>query len=378
MNKDYFCAYPFNTVFLAADGGIKTCCSSRMDIGNINEESIEDIIQGERVKSVRQSMIDGKWHPSCMQCKEIEEAGGGSERKHVLYEYDKFKNATNSTFILEKIDLRWSNICNLSCNYCYEYFSSHWANIKGIKVNANKEIAEEKMFCFIKQNKDTIINVNLLGGEPLLQKQNSILFDLLPDKNYYILTNLAVDLEKNSLAEKLLTMKNVDWGISFDNITDKFEYVRHGARWDVLVNNLKFLRSKTSKIINIHPVYSIYNSYNLCEFYEFLESMDFYADTYWQPLLNIQGLNAFVQNKLVKEKSLRELEKCISLYESKFNLTTLKEIKVGLEKSLNTESNSKLEFINFLNNLETNYLKNKKSKFVELWPEMFTDITKYS
>ena len=76
------------------------------------------------------------------------------------------------------VDVRWSNTCNLACNYCYEYFSSQWASIKGIKVNAIKKDNEDTLLMFIEKNKDTVINVNMLGGEPLLQKQNSPLIEI--------------------------------------------------------------------------------------------------------------------------------------------------------------------------------------------------------
>lgn len=376
MNKKTFCSYPFNTFFLSADGGVKTCCSSRTDIGNINSNTIEEIVQGPLVKDIRQHILQNKWHAACYQCKEIEEHGGESERKHIVETtFDKFKDAHDKTFRLEKIDLRWSNLCNLTCNYCYEVFSSHWANIKGIKINANKETAENKVFEFLEQNKDTIINVNLLGGEPLLQKQNSKLFDLLPDKRYYILTNLSVDLERNHLIEKLLNMKYVEWGISFENIGSKFEYVRHGAKWTTLVNNLKFLKDNVSNVINVHPLYSIYNAYDLCEFYDFIGSLGFINNLFWQNLLNTPGLNVFNQNDKVKTKAIIELEKCISTYEHLFPMDQLQTIKDTLEKTLGKNFNAKLSFIKFLDNLENVYIKNKNHSFKNLWPEIYQDIT---
>jgi len=41
----------------------------------------------------------------------------------------------------------------------------------------------------------------MLGGEPLLQRQNIKLFEMMKDQeiDYYILTNLSVDLEKNEV-----------------------------------------------------------------------------------------------------------------------------------------------------------------------------------
>ena len=378
MNKETFCSFPFNTFFLSANGGVKTCCSSRMDIGNINQNTIEEIVHGKLAKEIRQCIVDNKWHKACYQCKEIETVGGRSERTAVLdYDFEKFYNATVDTFKLEKIDLRWTNLCNLTCTYCYEAFSSNWASLKGIKINANKDEAEEKVFNFINNNKETIISINLLGGEPLLQKQNATLFDILPNKNYYILTNLSVDIEKNKLIHKLLDMPNVQWGISFENIGKKFEYVRHGAKWETLVKNLRFLHNHLKTQINVHPLYSIYNAYDLCDLYQFFEEEGYLKNQFWAVLLNIRGLSVFIQNDLVRKKSLIELDKCIEKYSSQFDMSQLISFKESLEKSSYDEY-SLAEFYKFLTNLEQKYITDKDFKFKELWPEIYSDILGYN
>ena len=63
MNETTFCAYPFNTLFLGADGDIKPCCSSGARLGNINEFSVEEIVHGKMLTEIRQSIVEGKWHP---------------------------------------------------------------------------------------------------------------------------------------------------------------------------------------------------------------------------------------------------------------------------------------------------------------------------
>jgi MoaA/NifB/PqqE/SkfB family radical SAM enzyme len=155
---------PFSSVFLGSDGGVRPCCSLRGELGNINESSLEDIIHGPIATSIRQSIIDEKWHPMCSQCQDLESKGARNERTGTVESMIKFVDYKADDFKLEKLDLRWSNTCNLACNYCYPYFSSKWAEIKGIKINANKMSAEDKVFAFIQKNIDTVNNINLLGG----------------------------------------------------------------------------------------------------------------------------------------------------------------------------------------------------------------------
>lgn len=378
MNKETFCSYPFNTIFLGSDGIVKPCCSSSAKLGDINQQPIEQIINGHLAKHIRQSIIDGKWHDTCGQCKKLEQYGARTERTAVLDKFEEFKDATPDTFILQKLDLRWSNTCNLACNYCYEYFSSQWSTIKGIKVNANKDLAEESLFALIDQNKGTIKDINLLGGEPLLQKQNERLFDALPDKHYYILTNLSLDLTKNKLGQQLINMPDVAWGVSFENINERYEYVRHGAKWDTFLKNGLYLKS-LNKEVNAHPLYCAYSALNLVEFYDWLNEVDIFRGVYWCAIQNISGLNVFTWPDTLKKRAIEELDKCIEKYENtKFHesIQSLKEYRKTLIKDVETTSldaptqeKHRLDFLQWLSDIENKYLT-KTHKFEELWPEI--------
>lgn len=376
MNKETFCAYPFNTVFLGSDGGVRPCCSARKNVGNINEQPLEEIINGPIMKSIRTSIVNNTWNPICSQCKELEEVGARTERTGVLDKFEEFIDADENTFKLQKIDIRWSNTCNLSCNYCYEYFSSQWANIKGIKVNANKDLAEESVFSLIEQNIDSIENINLLGGEPLLQKQNKRLIEMLYDKTYYILTNLSVDIKNNEIAQKLINMDTVEWGISFETIGDKFEYVRHGADWNTFNSNLLYLKENNTKMINAHPLYCTYTALNLVEYYDFLLNSGVFTSVFWCAIQNIQGLNVNLMPNDFKEKAIREIESCETQFgsmDSRYSgIDHLTGIKVKLIESLNEkDSKSGIEhFYQWTQDIENKYMK-KKFTARELWPELY-------
>lgn len=387
MNKDTFCAYPFNTIFLGSDGKIKPCCSSSAELGDINTTPIKEIIYGTLAREIRETIINEKWHTTCGQCYKLENYGARTERTGVLYKFDEFKDATPDTFVLQKLDFRWSNTCNLACNYCYEYFSSQWSNIKGIKVNSNKDTAEKELFALIDEQKGTIQNINLLGGEPLLQKQNQKLFDLLPDKGYYILTNLSLDLKKNQLGQKLISMPYVNWGVSFENIGLKYEHVRHGAKWDTLLNNLEYLKLH-KKEVNAHPLYCAYSAFNLLELYDWYSEIDVFTGIYWCAIQNIVGQNVFTLPNELKNKAIKELEKVILKYEnSKYapSIESLKEYHKTLTGDINSynllndvqrqEADFKIErdkkrFIKWIIEIEKVYLT-KSYTFKDLWPEVY-------
>jgi MoaA/NifB/PqqE/SkfB family radical SAM enzyme len=383
MNKETFCAYPFNTIFLGADGGVKTCCSAEMDIGDINKQSIQEILQGPTAQGIRQAIVEERWHPQCAQCQKLEAMGARSERvdTNSVQKFEEFESATKETFELQKLDLRWSNLCNLACNYCYEYFSSKWSVLKGIKINANKAEAEDSLFTLIAENinsVDSIETINLLGGEPLLQKQNHRLIDLLPTKNYYILSNLSIDLPNNTIAPKLIANPNAQWGISFDTVDKRFEYVRHGAEWTTFVSNLRYLNAQGVKTINAHPLYCTYSAFNLCEYYDFVIGEGYFNEVYWCAIQNIRSLNVFKLPDNFKRKALAELDLCIAKYSSSgYDMSALENIRSQLIPTIGRTGDEwlikKLEFTDWTHATEVKYLNDKKYSFNELWPDFLAE-----
>lgn len=374
MNRDTFCAYPFSTLFLGADGGVKPCCSAKDSLGNINDFDIEDIINNSLSQDLREHIVNEEWHPLCEKCQYCESIGARTERTGMLDRYDEFKDADKNTFRLKKIDIRWTNTCNLSCNYCYSFFSSKWAKIMNEKVNENKKTAEEKVFEFLNSHKSTVETINLLGGEPLLQKQNKKLIDMFPDTNYYILTNLSVDMENNEIAQQLLQMPNVEWGISFETIGKKFEYVRHGADWERFTDNLQILKENNVKLVNAHPLYCTYTAHNLQEYYEFISSQDLFDDVFWHPIQNIEGLNVFNMDNKFKERAVEEIDEILFyLVDENIRTEDLLSIRQKLEESVSyiPKVNGKEHFLSWTQDIEEKYLTDKKYRFKELWPDLF-------
>ena len=377
MNKSTFCSLPFTSIFLGSDGGVKPCCSLRGDLGNINQQPIEEILNGPIARGLRQDIIDGNWNKMCSQCEELESKGARTERIHTVALMEQFKEVKQDYFRLDKLDLRWSNTCNLTCNYCYEYFSSQWAAIKGIKVNSNKEHAEDSIFSFIEKHKDSITNIQLLGGEPLLQKPNNRLIDIVPDSNYYILTNLSTELKNNVIAKKLLANKKAIWGVSFETIGERFEYVRHGAKWKTLNDNFDLL-AEYNRPFDTHPLYCVYSAFNLLEYYDFLKTKNNFNQMYWQLLQNIPGLDVFRLPNPMKKIALMEIEKVLDIHkEEKWNNHLLQNIYNKLKESMDSPRINSLDAFKYPRELEKD-LPNKEKEFIRLWPEVYKNISIYN
>lgn len=376
MNDKIFCNKPFGSIFLGPDGGIRPCCSlTGGDLGNLNIQPIEEILNGELAKSIRQSFINNEWHPSCSICKKLEDIGSGlSEKVFIESEYEKISKVGADYFKLRSMDLRWTNLCNLACNYCMPYFSSRWAQINNIKVNSLHKDNVATLLQYVKNNLDGIYTIMMLGGEPLLQKENNELLDILAtaknDIDITMLTNLSNPIETNNIAQKLLSRTNgrVDWCISIETVGDRFEYVRDGASWQILNNNIAILNKNRPNVscINLYPIYCLYSAFNLEEYFEWALSIN--ADSVrWQMLNDPAELSILNLNKDLKLEAIAEIDNIVEKYSTKFDMQSLLYIKKEISSF---KEPNQISIRKWNSDLEKNKLPNKKFTFAELWPNL--------
>ena len=257
-----FCAEPWKQIFIGPDSKVKTCCAGRTNLGDLKEKNIDDILNGSALREIKESILKGEWHENCGLCKDLENRGVNSQRKRTEDEVANinFYKENVDFHVPEILDIRWSNTCNLACNYCMPYFSSVWASIK--KEYQTPPRNYDGVLFYVKKNKEKNKKVWLLGGEPFLQKDNLELLKILPpDAHITVVTNLSTDIENNPILNILKERYNsslnaeakIDIGISFDTIGNKFEYVRHNASWEKFTYNLELLKNLFPIIVYLDP-----------------------------------------------------------------------------------------------------------------------------
>jgi sulfatase maturation enzyme AslB (radical SAM superfamily) len=206
------------------------------------------------------------------------------------------------------VDVRWNTTCNLSCNYCGEACSSKWAGIKGIPFKSGARPYYDSVCDFIEQHYEHIHEVALVGGEPLLLPENNRLLDVIPDTAIVtLITNLSNPLENNRIFKKLSQRQRVGWSISFDNLGDRFEYVRYGASWKLMLHNLDLvqdLMKNNGHWGGIHAVYNLYNATRLQEFKRFADERG--LSIRWQ------NIGHAVLNQRIYGKEIAELVSAVS------------------------------------------------------------------
>lgn len=370
MNMKPFCSAPLTGLFLLPDGGIKYCCALSNDIGNINENTIEEIFNNKKHNFLVQKIVnEGKSSEDCQRCIYQETVDPSISQRNVFNTNFYIKNLDKQE--LKSIDLRWSNQCNLSCRHCNSYFSSEWVKIEGGSLENSNKNYHESILNYIKQHVDTIDEVNLLGGEPFLLKQNLQLLDIIKNnKNIRlsIFTNASVKFKNNAIFDKIKNLKNnINVMLSIDAIEEQFEYIRSGANWKQVLENIEILKNIDNAKLNLAPVYCIWTADSIDRYCEFSEKMKL-------PLMVQQvGENEYFKksfypyghNDLVRERFIKKLES-VNYKEFLPSLTTLKQDSPVEGRSL--------QFLEKTNVVEKLIPPNKP--FNELWPELFRLLNK--
>jgi hypothetical protein len=214
----------------------------------------------------RQQMLDGKWpERGCEYCYNIELAGGQSDRitnldfpgMHAPIELATNPNAVSVTPRI--LEVYFDNTCNLKCLYCGPHFSSLWdaelvqAGHLPFAKNRNMEQNKQKLFEWLKQNREHLTVFNILGGEPLYQRELEQCLELFeqypaPELKLQIFTNLNAKLTH---VQKIVTriktlidngcLREFEITASLDCWGAEQEYVRYPIDLTVWEKNFEYL-----------------------------------------------------------------------------------------------------------------------------------------
>jgi radical SAM protein with 4Fe4S-binding SPASM domain len=379
--SNFYCAAPWRGLHINPRGDVKTCCAGNPNmLGNLNSQTIEQVLNSDLMAEIRTSLAKGQAHDYCSNCVKAERFGADSERQwhnNVNPNFD-YSTAGNQYHYPVIVDVRWNTTCNFSCNYCDPSASSKWAQLKQVPFKSGTRPYYEQVCDFLEQHHAHIHEVALVGGEPLLLPENERLLDVIPDTAIVtLITNLNVDLQNNKIFRKLAKRSRVGWSMSFDNIADRFEYVRYGGDWAMLQENLKIIQhlmQSQGQWGGVHAVYSIYNATRLVEFRQFVESAG--ATVLWQNLFQPEHLDPFLHAPAVARLAAEEIRKFYAMNiatpaeQQFFNQALSKYNSIVDVQPVIVE-----KFKKHINDIETRYHPNTAGQFRKLWPELAESIT---
>ncbi len=308
INEDNktFCILPWIHLEIQQGGEVYPCCRGQafQSIGNLNHLSIEEIWNTQEQKELRLNMLAGKRSRKCYDCYNQEKCGGTSPRLKANENYSHLEHLVDNTKKDGALDdchfahlgIRFSNLCNYKCRYCYPHYSTKWISDAN-KLGENKEDGYLKrpfktkgnVAKLVQKHFDTLESLYIAGGEPLLENEHIDLLKLLIESKkteirlHYDSNFSTLKLGNTDIIDLWDHFKEVQINASLDGMGKRAEYIRFGQNWDNIIKNRIRLKQKCPKLIfSIIPTITVFNT---------LHFLDFIKEWLEQSYVQLQDIN---------------------------------------------------------------------------------------
>ena len=209
------------------------CCRYKSSVQQFTG-NVEDILLTSEYAKLRQDSLLGVNNPNCQKCYDEEQLGKLSLRQQFNREYNI------DSIGIEYLEIGFDNICNLTCDGCWEEWSSSWWIKKNPEGIPKEGILNTEEFFNIPSTLEKIV---FLGGEPLMTNRHRKFLEQLTD-----LSKVSVTYYTNGmfeLSEKdhtvLSKCSSVNFIISIDAYGELNDRVRHGSNWQTIEKFVKLL-----------------------------------------------------------------------------------------------------------------------------------------
>lgn len=289
-----FCMYPWIHIHAYPTGEAYPCCHAEMHgrIGNCRSHTLEQIFNSTQQRQLRVDMLSETPNSTCNRCYEQEASGFFSGRlsankhqgHHIARAAGTEPNGTVEQFELTYWDIRFSNLCNLSCRSCGHIFSSSWYQDQ-IKLAGDDWAARYPALNYAGRTAtdiweqliphlDYVEQIYFAGGEPLMMKEHYNILDELERRNRFDVrliynTNFTqTKLKDRSVFDYWRKFKNISVGASLDAMGPRAEYIRKGTDWAVIEQNRRQMLEICPEVdFYISATLSIMNAKHLPEFH---------------------------------------------------------------------------------------------------------------
>lgn len=306
-----FCIAPFVQLTTHPSGSISPCpYLGGTTWKGQTTPSILDKWHSSDLEKLRESFLNNQRNEICQRCWHEEQHHKSSLRRRLYNpttgtsDYSVVNDTTIVQDLATGLDtksylqgpkvltIKNGNLCNAKCRSCHPGDSSRWIedsrklfNQLGqqhYRIDQTESNWTDDQIDELFELSKNLHRLELFGGEPLYNKKVRSLLERIAvaghsrQLNLYINTNGSVDLVKQIPAIK--EFKEIEIGISIDDVGARFEYLRHGVRFDQLVDNVKswqqyFQQHSVKYYIDSITTVSMFNILYLPEIKQFVQSL---------------------------------------------------------------------------------------------------------
>ncbi len=271
---------PFIHLHIGNKGVAQACCVANIPFGNINDQSLEDIWEGEAINQLRAKFLKGETDNRCAVCHKLEATGGKSIR---LETFERFTavDVHQPVTLPVYFDIRFSNVCNFRCRTCWHGASSKWfsdAKALGTNIGAKAILTNIKDFeKFIEKTGDALLQAEefyFAGGEPLVTEDHYRLLEWLINNKAtkarlrYNTNFSTLHFKHYQVLELWQHFPEVEVLASIDGSGKLGEYIRKEMKWETILENRERIRSLPHVRFKIAPTISTLNVAQLPTFYQ--------------------------------------------------------------------------------------------------------------
>ena len=286
-----FCMMPWAGINIEPDNRVRPCCEFDQSLGDCSKDSLETIWNSEQWKKVRKDMLDGVPIKACDKCYQKEKMGRDTLRKstnRLLFDnIDLVEQTSNdghlSEFKLGYWDIRYNNLCNLTCRSCTPNLSSSWYHVSSAlgKIKTPRSpimIAGSNnlnIFDQIVSHINHVKQIYFAGGEPSMIDKFYHILELLDSAGRndvqlcYNINMSRLSLKDKSLLTLWKKFPNVSVGASLDGEYQRGEYIRQGLVWDDVITNRRKIQEECPHVdFYISATVSVLNVLHLPDFHK--------------------------------------------------------------------------------------------------------------
>ncbi len=290
FNSKTFCMLAWAGINIEPNNRVRPCCEFQQSIGYSDKDSLDVIWNSNDWKKIRKQMLDGEPVSACQNCYDKENMGRDTLRQsanRLLSDKIDLVDRTRNDGYLEVFnlnywDVRYNNLCNLTCRSCNPGLSSSWyepAMALGKIQEPRSPIliagrTTHDIFDQIVDHIDHVKQIYFAGGEPSMIDKFYEILEILDSQGRndvrlcYNINMSRLTLRNKSLLDLWKKFPNVSIGASLDGEHQRGEYLRQGLVWKDVIANRKLMQDQCPHIdFYISATVSILNVLHLPEFH---------------------------------------------------------------------------------------------------------------
>lgn len=297
------CPAPWNSLYYKDSvKAYKPCCEFKK---LTQFKSLDEYLNSDLLNEVKEEIKQGRYHKHCKPCKDKSDMNVSNYADYLIKEIGHANTETN--FELKWLDYRPGNLCNLKCRMC-SVVNSNSIEKEALEHPIVMEVIPEldkRFFSVEHDNKELLPELvdpeifkklkllQILGGEPTLDPQIFKLLDYVGTLSTVNNISLKYVTNATSINKRWFNVtknfKDVDITFSIDGAGDTYDYIRTGADYKKVIENIPILidRTENFKSGTINIVWSSYNAFTVDKWANKLIDL---ANSFAEPL-NIVVIN---------------------------------------------------------------------------------------